>query len=92
MVYDVILRRGEASGYLAECPAIPGCVSQGRTKREALANLKDAMVGCLAVILVKVGERPTLSVPDHKALDPGLLRSLLRHAELSVEEFIRLLD
>ena len=44
------------------------------------------------VILVKVGERPTLSVPDHKVLDPGLLRSLLRHAELTVEEFIRLLD
>ena len=42
------------------------------------------------VILVKAGQRPTLSVPDHNVLDPGLLRSLLRHAELSVEEFLRL--
>ena len=39
------------------------------------------------IILIKPGHRPTLSVPDHKALDPGLLRSLIRHAELSIEEF-----
>lgn len=44
------------------------------------------------IILVKPGHRPTLSVPDHKVLDPGLLRSLIRHAELSVEEFVRLLS
>jgi len=50
MVYKVVLRRGDAAGYVAECPAIPGCVSQGRTKREALANMKDAMLGCLAVL------------------------------------------
>ena len=50
MVYKVVLRRGEVQGYVAECPAIPGCVSQGRTKREALTNIKDAMVGCLAAL------------------------------------------
>ncbi|MBI3320367.1 MAG: type II toxin-antitoxin system HicB family antitoxin [Candidatus Omnitrophica bacterium] len=50
MIYKVVLRRGEVQGYVAECPAIPGCASQGRTKREALANLKDAMLGCLAVL------------------------------------------
>ena len=44
------------------------------------------------IILVKPGTRPTLSVPDHKVLDPGLLRSLLRHAGLSVEVFLRLLS
>ena len=44
------------------------------------------------MILVKPGERPTLSVPDHKVLDPGLLRSLLRHAHLSVEELLALLS
>jgi predicted RNA binding protein YcfA (HicA-like mRNA interferase family) len=43
------------------------------------------------IILIKARHRPTLSVPDHKVLDPGLLRSLIRHAELSVEEFVRLL-
>jgi len=44
------------------------------------------------IILVKSGQRPTLSVPDHKVLDPGLLRSLIRHAAISVEEFVRLLS
>jgi predicted RNase H-like HicB family nuclease len=34
---------------IAECPAIPGCVSQGRSDEEALANIKDAIVGCLEV-------------------------------------------
>ncbi|MBI2495737.1 MAG: type II toxin-antitoxin system HicB family antitoxin [Candidatus Omnitrophica bacterium] len=50
MIYKVVLRRGEVSGYVVECPAIPGCVSQGRTKRAALTNIKDAMLGCLAVL------------------------------------------
>jgi predicted RNase H-like HicB family nuclease len=50
MVYKVVLRQGEVAGYIVECPAIPGCVSQGRTKREAVANIKDAMLGCLAVL------------------------------------------
>ena len=39
------------------------------------------------IILEKEGMRPTLS----KALDPGLLRSLIRHADLTIEEFLRLL-
>jgi len=32
---------------VAECPAIPGCVSQGRTEAEALENIREAIVGCL---------------------------------------------
>jgi predicted RNase H-like HicB family nuclease len=35
--------------YVAECPAIPGCISQGRTEDEALENVADAMRGCLEV-------------------------------------------
>jgi predicted RNase H-like HicB family nuclease len=35
--------------YIAECPAIPGCVSQGRTEDEAQANVADAIRECLAV-------------------------------------------
>ena len=50
MIYKVVLRRGDVQGYVAECPAIPGCVSQGRTKREVLANIKDAMLGCLLTL------------------------------------------
>ena len=45
----VTLENDEDGWYVAECPAIPGCVSQGRTEKEALANIRDAISGCLAV-------------------------------------------
>lgn len=40
MKYTVLLRCGNESGYVATVPAMPGCVSQGQTKREALKNIK----------------------------------------------------
>jgi predicted RNase H-like HicB family nuclease len=43
MRYTVIVETGRESGYVAVCPALPGCVSQGRTKREALKNVKEAI-------------------------------------------------
>ena len=50
MKYTVILEKGRESGYVAYCPALKGCVSQGRTKKEALKNIKEAVeayVECL---------------------------------------------
>jgi predicted RNA binding protein YcfA (HicA-like mRNA interferase family) len=44
------------------------------------------------MILVKAGSPVNLSVPDHKELDRGLLRGLIRDAGMSVDEFIALLD
>jgi predicted RNase H-like HicB family nuclease len=32
---------------VAECPSIPGCISQGLTEAEALENIREAVVGCL---------------------------------------------
>jgi predicted RNase H-like HicB family nuclease len=49
MKLSVILERDESGMIVAECPAIPGCVSQGQTEDEALANIKEAIVGCLEV-------------------------------------------
>jgi predicted RNase H-like HicB family nuclease len=40
----------EDGGFVAECPAIPGCVSEGGTVEEAMANIRDAIEGCLAVL------------------------------------------
>ena len=49
MKLPVTLERDDTGMIVAECPAIPGCVSQGRTEEEALANIKEAIVGCLKV-------------------------------------------
>ena len=43
------------------------------------------------IVLLKAGHIASLSVPQHKELAPGTLRSLLRAAEMTVEEFLRLL-
>lgn len=47
MEFYVTMYRDEDGMFIAECPAIPGCVSQGRTEAEALANVRDAIKECL---------------------------------------------
>ena len=49
MKLPVTLERDESGMIIAECPAIPGCVSQERTEEEALENIKAAIIGCLEV-------------------------------------------
>ena len=49
MKFVVTIDRDEDGVYIVECPAIPGCVSQGRTHEEALENIKDAIRKCLEV-------------------------------------------
>jgi len=45
----VTIVRDEDGMFIAECPAIPGCVSQGRTEQEAEENIREAIGECLAV-------------------------------------------
>jgi len=47
MKFIVNLDRDETGMIVAECPAIPGCVSQGKTESEALANIREAIEACL---------------------------------------------
>lgn len=47
--FVVTLTPGEDGFIVAECPSLPGCVSQGRTKEEALNNIKEAIEGILEV-------------------------------------------
>jgi predicted RNase H-like HicB family nuclease len=44
----VTLEPDETGMIVAECPSIPGCVSQGKTEAEALENIREAIAGCLA--------------------------------------------
>jgi predicted RNase H-like HicB family nuclease len=49
MTFSVTLDRDEDGVWVVECPSIPGCVSQGQTKQEAVENIKDAIAACLKV-------------------------------------------
>jgi predicted RNase H-like HicB family nuclease len=49
MKFVVTFTTDEDGWIIAECPAIPGCVSQGATREEAEANIKEAIEGCLIV-------------------------------------------
>jgi predicted RNase H-like HicB family nuclease len=49
----VVIADSEDGGFIAECPCIPGCVSEGDTIEEAMVNIRDAIEGCLAVLREK---------------------------------------
>jgi len=49
MIFNITIDRDEDGVWIVECPSIPGCVSQGHTKEEALENIKDAIRECLQV-------------------------------------------
>jgi predicted RNase H-like HicB family nuclease len=49
MQFSVTIDRDEDGAWIVECPAIPGCVSQGETKAVALENIRDAISLCLQV-------------------------------------------
>jgi predicted RNase H-like HicB family nuclease len=47
MIFHITLTRAEDGWLVAECPALPGCVSQGRNEPEALANIQEAITAWL---------------------------------------------
>lgn len=47
--FIVTILRDESGTWVAECPGLPGCLSQGKTKSAALANVRGAIESCLAV-------------------------------------------
>lgn len=49
MKFLTTLARDEDGVWIAECPSIPGCVSQGETRQEALENIREAIAACLEV-------------------------------------------
>jgi antitoxin HicB len=47
MKYRVVIEQDEDDVFVAQCPALPGCISQGPTRAEALANIREAIQGYL---------------------------------------------
>jgi len=58
---QVIIYPGEDGYWVAECPSLPGCISQGKTKEEAIANIKEAIRGYVNAL-----EQDGLPVPEER--------------------------
>ncbi|MBU1298232.1 MAG: type II toxin-antitoxin system HicB family antitoxin [Bacteroidetes bacterium] len=56
---QVIIYPGEDDYWVAECPSLPGCISQGKTKEETIANIKEAIQGYIAAL-----EEDQLAIPE----------------------------
>ncbi len=58
---QVIIYPGEDGYWVAECPSLPGCLSQGETKEAAIANIKEAIQGYIASLV-----QDNLPVPEER--------------------------
>ena len=47
MMFHVTLEKSEDGWIVVECPALPGCISQGRDEEEAISNIREAITGWL---------------------------------------------
>jgi predicted RNase H-like HicB family nuclease len=64
---QVLIHPGEDGYWVAECPSLPGCVSQGTTREEAISNVKEAIEGYILSL-----QEDGIAVPEDK-LDALLL-------------------
>ncbi len=58
---QVIIYRGEDDYWVAECPSLPGCLSQGKSKEDAVTNIREAIRGYVAAL-----EEDKLVVPEER--------------------------
>ncbi len=58
---QAVIYPGEDGYWVAECPSLPGCISQGRTKEEATRNIKEAIKGYIAAL-----QEDGLPVPEER--------------------------
>ena len=47
MKYRILIQQDEDGIYVVECPTLPGCISQGKSRKEAIENIHDAIKGYL---------------------------------------------
>lgn len=58
---QAVIYPGEDGYWVAECPSLPGCISQGKTKEEATRNIKEAIEGYIAAL-----QDDSLPVPEER--------------------------
>lgn len=56
---QVVIYHGEDGYWVAECPSLPGCISQGKTKEEAITNISEAIRGYITAL-----EEDHLPIPE----------------------------
>ena len=61
MMRQVVIYLGEDGYWIAECPSLSGCISQGKTRQEAIANIKEAIEGYIVSL-----EEDGLPVPEER--------------------------
>ena len=79
--YEVFLEEAEEGGYVITCPALPGCISEGETREEALANIKDAIQGYLETLRRHSDPIPA---PAHTAVCPHTRANCLANGRTSL--------
>jgi len=57
----VVVYPGEDGYWVAECPSLPGCISQGRSREDAVANIREAIEGYIAAL-----EQDELPIPEER--------------------------
>jgi predicted RNase H-like HicB family nuclease len=58
---QVVITHGEDGYWVAECPSLPGCISQGQSREQAVTNIKEAIEGYIAAL-----KEDGLPVPDDR--------------------------
>jgi len=58
-VRQIVIYPGEDGYFVVECPSLPGCISQGKTKEEAVQNIKEAIE-----LYIEALEEDNLPVPE----------------------------
>jgi predicted RNase H-like HicB family nuclease len=61
IVRQVLIYPGEDGYWVAECPSLPGCISEGQTKEEAIGNIREAIQGYIEAL-----EEDKLPVPEER--------------------------
>jgi predicted RNase H-like HicB family nuclease len=58
---QVLIYPGEDGYWVAECPSLPGCISQGKSRQEAITNIREAITGYVEVL-----KEDGLPIPEEK--------------------------
>lgn len=101
MNLKIILEPSDEGGYAAIVPALPGCISEGDTRDEALKNIREAIGLYLEPVEDDLNFSPIqkhlfsetlkIIVPAHKPIKRSTLSHILKQAHLSVSDFIKLI-